>query len=159
MAQASKIAHRLLAVDDDADSTDLVVRTALKCGYEAFPLNDAREIRQSIVSWRPHVVTVDLCMPNLDGIELFTLMAEHRFRGHVIIISGQSDWFREQAAALAAQQGLQVAGHMGKPVALAELRTLLTVLRVGLLGNEGGTLATDSTIRIVPFASSDRLTK
>ena len=40
--------YRLLAVDDDKDSAELIVRNALRCGYECFPVYDARTLREII---------------------------------------------------------------------------------------------------------------
>ena len=61
---------RLLAVDDDDNSGELVVRTALRCGYEAFAILDAEVLAETVNDWQPHVVTLDLCMPGLDGLEI-----------------------------------------------------------------------------------------
>ena len=158
MVEAGRIARRLLALDDDPKCTDLVVRTALKCGYEAFPSNDERMLRQSIEAFRPDVLTLDLCMPELDAIEVFPLLRAARFRGRLIIISGQPDWLREQAKAIASEHGLNVSAHMEKPINLGELRTLLTVIRVGLIEAEERALATDSTMEIVrPVFTEARL--
>ena len=159
MAQASKIAHRLLAVDDDVNCADLIVRTALKCGYEAFPLTDARALRDSIGYWRPHVMTLDLCLPNLDGIELFSLLRANQFQGHIIIVSGQPEWFREQATKLASQAGLKVSTHLGKPIHLAELRSLLTIIRVGLLTADAEPLPAEGLTRTTQPNFSHRVSK
>jgi DNA-binding response OmpR family regulator len=147
MAQASKIAHRLLALDDDADCAELIVRTALKCGFEAFPLTDPRALHDSIGYWRPHLLTLDLCLPNLDGIELFSLLSALQFQGQIVIVSGQPDWFREQATTLASRQGLKVSTHLGKPIHLPELRSLFTIIRVGLLAREAQPLPDEAVAR------------
>ena len=159
MAQASKIAHRLLALDDDADCAELIVRTALKCGYEAFPLTAPRSLRDSMGYWRPHVLTLDLCLPNLDGIELFSLLSAAQFRGQIVIVSGQPSWFREQAVTLASRQGLKVSTHLGKPVHLPELRSLLTIIRVGLLAGDAKPLPDEEVTRTIQPNFSHRAAK
>src|SRR6266581_1916275 len=50
-------AKRLLAVDDNADSAELVARLAAKCGYDARSLTDPRELRAVLADWNPEVIT------------------------------------------------------------------------------------------------------
>jgi len=133
LAQANNPNHpRLLAVDDNADCSDLIVRTALKCGYDAFPVADARALDGTIRNLRPHVITLDLCLPDVDGIEIVSILKNSGFPGQLIIVSGQPDWLRLQAANLASMNGMKVIAHISKPVELAQLRELLMAVRTGL---------------------------
>ena len=133
MAHGNSIGHcRLLAVDDNHDCSELIVRTALKCGYEAFPVADAHSLRQAISHWRPHVITLDLCLPDVDGFEVIASLKMAEFSGQLIIISGQPEWLRDQAAKLASGNGLRVLAHMSKPVQLGPLRELLTTIKASL---------------------------
>ena len=63
---------RLLAVDDNSDSAELIVRVASKCGYEARPMTDLRPLRSVLEEWKPHVLTLDLVMPQEDGIAILS---------------------------------------------------------------------------------------
>jgi len=124
--------YRLLAVDDSDNCSELIVRTALKCGYEAFPVADARSLRETISHWRPHVITLDLCLPDVDGFEILSSLTSVQFSGQVIIISGQPEWLRNQAVQLACSNGLKVLAQMSKPVQLEQLRELLTTIKGNL---------------------------
>lgn len=119
---------RLLAVDDNSDSAELIARVAIKCGYEAQSIADPRSLQQILNEWKPEILTLDLCMPQEDGVGLLSLLEESGFEGQLVIISGQDDWIRKTARRLAAARGLKVADDMGKPVNLKELRQLLTNL-------------------------------
>jgi two-component system, chemotaxis family, chemotaxis protein CheY len=119
-------AKRLLAVDDNADSAELVERLAAKCGYDARSLTDPRALRAVLQDWKPEVITLDLCMPEEDGIGTFATLQEFGFRGELVIISGQADWLRKSASRLASARGLRVAADLSKPVDLSVLRSLLT---------------------------------
>lgn len=119
---------RLLAVDDSEDSAELVARVATKCGYEARSLSDPTRLYELLRDWKPRVLTLDLCMPEADGIALLSVLKENGFDGHLVIISGQDGWLRKAAARLAEGRGLQVAEDLEKPVDLAALRQLLTRL-------------------------------
>jgi len=122
---------RLLAVDDSADSADLVVRIAAKCGFDAQATSDPTSVRALVVSWKPEILTLDLCMPEADGIDLLSVLEETGFSGLLIIISGQDEWFRKAAGRLAETRGLKVVDDLQKPVDIAALRRLLSRLRRG----------------------------
>jgi two-component system chemotaxis response regulator CheY len=122
-------AGRLLAIDDNRDSAELVVRVARRSGYEARLLADQTELSQTLREWQPDVLTLDLCMPEADGISLFSVLQASQFAGDVIIISGQDDWLRKVAGRLATVHGLRVADDLAKPVDLSRLQELLTRLR------------------------------
>lgn len=122
---------RLLAVDDSADSADLVARVAAKCGYDAQAISDPKSVRDVVAQWRPEVLTLDLCMPEADGIDLLRILEETGFTGLLVIISGQDDWFRKAASRLAEVRGLKVVDDLQKPVDINALRRLLSGLRGG----------------------------
>jgi len=130
MTEATEAAaHRLLAVEDDPDCADLIVRTAKRCGYAARSAPDAELLRQTIREWQPTVITLDLCLPNIDGMEVITLIKDSAFSGELIIISGQAEWIRDLTSRIAVESGLSVPAHMSKPVDLRQLRELLTGIR------------------------------
>ena len=121
--------ERLLAVDDSADSADLVARVAAKCGYDAQATSDPTSVRALVASWKPEILTLDLCMPEADGIDLLAVLEETRFTGLLVIISGQDGWFRKAASRLAETRGLKVVDDLQKPVDIGALRQLLSRLR------------------------------
>jgi DNA-binding NtrC family response regulator len=123
------LAKRLLAVDDNADSAELVARVAAKSGYEVQSLTDPRSLRAVVENWKPGVITLDLCMPEEDGIGVFATLYESGFQGELVIISGQDDWLRKTASRLASARGLRVAADLSKPVDLSVLRDLLAKLQ------------------------------
>jgi histidine triad (HIT) family protein len=127
---------RLLAVDDDDNCGDLIVRTALRCGYEAFPISDAGILEKTIDHWQPHLITLDLCMPNVDGLEIIWRLKRTCFDGQLIIISGQPERLRIRATDLACANGFKVPAQLVKPIQLTQLRDLLTIIRAGLLATE-----------------------
>jgi DNA-binding NtrC family response regulator len=127
--QATAPRGRLLAVDDSADSADLVARVAVKCGYEAQAISDPKSVKALVVSWKPEVLTLDLCMPDADGIDLLSMLEETGFEGLLVIISGQDGWFRKAASRLAEVRGLKVVDDLQKPVDINALRQLLSRLR------------------------------
>ncbi len=120
---------RLLAVDDSAASADLVARIASKCGYDAQAVSDPTSVKALVARWKPEVLTLDLCMPEADGIDLLSELGETGFSGVLVIISGQDGWFRKAASRLAEIRGLKVVDDLEKPIDVGALRQLLSRLR------------------------------
>lgn len=120
--------RRLLAIDDNADSAELIARVAGKCGYAAQCMSDTRTLAEVLGSWNPHVLTLDLCMPQEDGIALISSIKASGFSGALIIISGQDDWLRRAAAKLATALGIELVHDLSKPIDVKTLRDLLAKL-------------------------------
>lgn len=133
MASSNGGKYRLLAVDDDKDSTELITRNALRCGYECFSVYDAHTLHGIIPHWRPHVITLDLCLPDVKRFETISMLNAVQFSGDLIIISGQPDWYRREAADFALHGGLKVTADLPKPIRIAELRNVLDTIKAGLL--------------------------
>jgi len=122
MAQALK----LLAVDDDAPSAELIVRVAERCGYDAFATSDSRGVINLVAALRPDVMAVDISMPHVDAVELFRLLAEANYAGEIIIVSGQDEHVLGMVQRSAEVMGLRRPHVHQKPLDFARLRETLT---------------------------------
>jgi two-component system, chemotaxis family, chemotaxis protein CheY len=121
-------AQRLLAIDDNLDSAELIARIANKCGYEARAIADVPALSRVVMDWMPDIITLDLCMPQDDGFVVLSMLREQGFSGSLLIISGQDEWLRKAAGRLATARGLKVITDMSKPINIGELRVALTSL-------------------------------
>lgn len=119
-------ALRLLAVDDDAASAELIVRVAERCGYEAFATSDSRGVVNLARALNPDIMAVDINMPNVDAVGLFGLLAEVRFAGRILIVSGEDESVLRATQAKAESMGLAVPYVQQKPLDFLKLRAMLT---------------------------------
>jgi two-component system, chemotaxis family, chemotaxis protein CheY len=117
--------RRLLAIDDNADSANLVCRIAARCGFDARAGSTPATIRETLTNWRPDIVTLDLCMPEVDAIDLLPFLKDAEFKGPVVIISGQESALRRSASKLANAHGIKVVADIEKPVDPGALRGML----------------------------------
>ena len=120
---------RLLALDDNLDSAELVARVGTKCGYETQAISDPKSLRELVKTWKPEVITLDLCMPDDDGIVVLSTLHEVGFGGDLIIISGQDNWLRQTAGRLAAALGLKITADFSKPLDLKALGSCLAEIQ------------------------------
>jgi CheY-like chemotaxis protein len=116
---------KLLAVDDDAPSAELIVRVAERCGYEAFATSDSRGVINLVAALRPDVMAVDISMPHVDAVELFRLLAEQRYTGEIVIVSGQDEATLGMVQRSAELMGLHRPHVHQKPLDFARLRQTL----------------------------------
>ena len=116
---------RLLAVDDDVSSAELVVRVAERCGYEGFATSDSRGVINLTNALRPQVVSVDICMPNIDALELFKMLAKSGYDGEILIVSGQEPKVLDDTRHQAEKLGLKVLQVLQKPIDFQVLRQSL----------------------------------
>jgi CheY-like chemotaxis protein len=117
---------RLLAVDDDAASAELIVRVAERCGYEAFATSDPRGVINLAKALAPDILAVDVNMPNIDAVTLFGLLAEAGFAGQIFIVSGEDERVLAATQRRAEELGLFVACMQQKPLDFNKLRAMLS---------------------------------
>lgn len=121
---------KLLAVDDDAPSAELIVRVAERCGYEAFATSDSRGVINLVAALQPDVMAVDISMPYVDAIELFRLLAENHYDGEIVIVSGQDEQTLSIVQRSAELMGLHRPHVHQKPIDFARLRETLNANRL-----------------------------
>ena len=125
---------KLLAVDDDAPSAELIVRVAERCGYDAFATSDSRGVINLVAALRPDVMAVDISMPHVDAVELFRLLAEQHYDGEIVIVSGQDEQTLTMVQRSAELMGLRRPHVHQKPLDFARLRETLNANRLAKAG-------------------------
>jgi DNA-binding response OmpR family regulator len=120
---------RLLLIDDEPALADFLAAGARGAGLEAAITSNDGEFREQFLATNPDMVALDLGMPGMDGVELLRFLAEHNYRGPVLIVSGFDRRVLESAFRLGEALGLNMTGPLEKPVRLQELEELLNALR------------------------------
>lgn len=119
-------AMRILVVDDQVDSADMLAELLTGLGHQTLAVNDGPAALAAIGPFQPAVVLLDLGLPELDGYEVAQrLRAEHTDMQLLLIaVTGyQSDVNR-----------LRQAGfdhHLIKPVSLQKVAAILSALDTG----------------------------
>lgn len=124
----------LLVIDDDPTQRALIASAAAKAGYETTEaVNCAEGIE--LLSQRTYAcVTLDLMLDDGDGQDVMKAMAEAKYQGPVIVISGMSSERRRTARQFARSLGMELLHSFPKPIDLAALRISLANLRSTLAG-------------------------
>lgn len=112
----------LFSIDDDPQIPEIIREVALGLGYQVETALSAGQFVTAYVRAKSNVVTVDICMPETDGIELLRWLGDIGAMAKVIIPSGAHPSYGEMAQRLAQASGRIDASILRKPFRLAQLR-------------------------------------
>lgn len=116
-----------LLVDDDPVFRALAEDMVLDAGVAAIETADdgLSVIAKLKAGLNPDLLICDLNMPTHDGVSLIRALAERRFPGKVLIISGEDSAVIETVAKLARMQSLDIIGSIRKPLTMEALNAVL----------------------------------
>ncbi|HUS09914.1 MAG TPA: ATP-binding protein, partial [Pyrinomonadaceae bacterium] len=106
---------RILVVDDEADSRDLVTAIVTRCGGHVKCCESAAEALKTFRAWKPHLLVSDIGMPVEDGYALIAKIRKLRLKlakeiPAIALTAYATDDDRERSLAA----GFQV--HIAKPI-------------------------------------------
>ncbi|HVJ62747.1 MAG TPA: response regulator [Tahibacter sp.] len=90
IGSAATDSPRLLAVDDDREVLELLVRYFTKQGFHVSTASDGEEMHRTLTADTVDLVLLDLGLPGEDGLTLTRYLREH-WHGAVIIVTGRDD--------------------------------------------------------------------
>jgi PAS domain S-box-containing protein len=118
---------RVLVVEDDADSRELLIAVLRQCGAEVLAVPRSAEALGALDTWRPDVLISDIEMPDEDGYTFIRkVRARAAERGGQIPAAALTAYARSEDRMRALAAGFQI--HVPKPVEPAELVTVVASL-------------------------------
>lgn len=117
--------RRLLVLDDDELVGVLVEAIARSAGLCTRLTADASSFFAAVQEFKPDLVFLDLTLPSMSGEDVLRGLAQRQCIARIIISSGAAHQRLADAAALAQQCGLSMAGTLTKPFAPVALRAIL----------------------------------
>lgn len=117
--------RRFLILDDDADVGQTIQWIAESLGFSAEYVTHAADFFEKIDLTLPDIITVDLAMPGLDGVEVMQLLAERNCTAKIIVSSGMGSRVLDAAQRSASEHGLNIVGVISKPVSKDALRAVV----------------------------------
>src|SRR5882724_7182951 len=108
--------ERLLVVDDEADIADLLVTGLRFVGFDVRAAHTGAEALAVAAEFRPHLLVLDVMLPDIDGFELCRQLRRTEERIGVVFLTA-----RDRTAD--AITGLAIGGddYIGKPFSLDEV--------------------------------------
>ena len=116
---------KVLIVDDNESSRELVRTVLEKCGYSVSEAADGREGLRTAGQFQPDLIVMDLQMPALDGFGMLEeIRGDPRFAGLPVVALTANAMHGDREKAL----GSGFTSYLSKPVKLAVLRAELARL-------------------------------
>ncbi len=116
---------RILTIDDEADTRDLVRLVLESCGADVVTAGSAREGLESLAGWNPHVLICDIGMPEEDGYSVIRKVRALPESSELPAIA-LTAYVRVEDRMRALEAGFQM--FLPKPVEAAELRSTVANL-------------------------------
>jgi CheY-like chemotaxis protein len=113
---------RVLLVDDEQDSIEIVKRILERNGAEVRSASSMQEALEAFAGWPPHVILSDIGMPHHDGYELISRLRTLPGGGTVPAVA-LTALARSEDRTRALRAGFQM--HLAKPVDFTELITVV----------------------------------
>ncbi|MBK8807072.1 MAG: response regulator [Bacteroidales bacterium] len=111
---------KVLVVDDDLASRELLKISCIKQGYDCITAEDGMKGLEAFQTYMPDVVISDVRMPNMDGMTLLEKLRSFAQDVIIIIITGHGN---EELALRALELGAN--NYIKKPLDLTDLKTQL----------------------------------
>ena len=128
--------HRILVVDDEPNIVDVISMALRYEGFEVDAAATGAEALGKARDTRPHVMLLDVMLPDMEGFEVARRLGAERARVPIIFLTAR-DATEDRV------RGLTVGGddYVTKPFSLEEL-----VARVRALLRRSGAVGTDSSV-------------
>lgn len=108
---------RILVVDDNRDSSDVLAELLTLHGMAARPAYDGAQALALAQDFRPHVLLLDLGMPNIDGFAVAAALQEDpSYRPFIVALTA---WNDDATKARVSAAGFD--GHLAKPSSLTSI--------------------------------------
>ncbi len=109
--------YRILVVDDNEDSRELVKKILKKHGYEIIEAIDGEDAISKAIAYRPDLILMDISIPKIDGYEVTRRLKQRiDFKDTPIIAFTAHAMRGDQEKAL--QAGCD--GYISKPINVRE---------------------------------------
>jgi EAL domain-containing protein (putative c-di-GMP-specific phosphodiesterase class I)/ActR/RegA family two-component response regulator len=116
---------RVLIFDDDEAVGRVLVRAATRMGIDAVAVSRADAFDEQLRAAPPHVVLLDLQLGVTDGVKQLHVLADRKFDGALVLMSGFDTRVLASAQLLAGGLGLNVDSILEKPLRLVSVEQLL----------------------------------
>ena len=117
--------HRILVVDDNADSADSLAMLLELTGHEVYTAHDGHSAIASAEEHRPDVVLLDIGLPVLNGHEVCRTIRQQPW-GKAMVLIALTGWGQDEDRRRSQEAGFD--GHLVKPVDHPRLLELLASL-------------------------------
>jgi CheY-like chemotaxis protein len=120
------VAERILIIDDDVDTTEVVGLIASELGMECKAGDTSLTATEVFIAYQPDVVILDIVMPGKDGIDVLNDIMNTGIPTRIVLTSGLSEGYLRLGESIARFHGVERVRVLRKPFRHNELVESLT---------------------------------
>src|SRR5262245_3908673 len=117
--------ERILIVDDDRDTANILAKLIALFGYEAIPIHSGQQAVEQAGLCPADMALIDIEMPDMDGYEAARRIRALPGAEHMILVA-VTGWTRPEDKRRAYDCGFDL--HVAKPLDLTTLTDVLALL-------------------------------
>ena len=122
----------LLVVEDDPKIAKLLCEVAAEAGFIVQSASGQKAIEAACAAIEPDIITLDILMPDMDGMEVLQFLRARYQRARIVILSGSDGLSRRLAENLGTALGLVIEANLRKPFRMAEIRLILEKAKMAI---------------------------
>lgn len=140
------MSYRILLVDDEEDILEFVSYNLLKEGYSVYTATNGKEAIEKALEVTPHLILLDVMMPEMDGIETCQQIRTHRsLRNSVVaFLTARGEDYSQIAGFDAGADD-----YITKPIRVKVLVSRIKALLKRTESNENGASEIDDTRSLI----------
>jgi DNA-binding response OmpR family regulator len=118
--------NRIVIIDDDAPLLEIMRDIAAGEGYDVAALGKGADLIDTVDSFSPQRIVMDLSIPDCDGISLMRSLAEKGCSVPIVVVSSHPSRFLDDVRLLGTALGLDIRAALQKPFKVAEFVDCIT---------------------------------
>nr|WP_275983977.1 response regulator [Paenibacillus hamazuiensis] len=123
----SRMNHSVLVIEDDATTSEMMVKLLQREGYIALQARNGKEALERLKAQVPSIILLDLMMPEMDGFQLVAEMRKHESWSQIpiVVVSAKSITPEDREKLDGFVKGIVQKGSFDHKWLLAEIRLLI----------------------------------
>ncbi len=135
--------ERILVVDDSRDAATSLAKLLEIMGNQTQTASDGLEALEIVPAFHPHLVLLDIGMPNLNGYDTARRIRQQAC-GRDLVLVALTGWGQQEDRRKSREAGFD--HHLTKPAKLADLQKLLADIRANMVSQYGQQDADDGKV-------------
>ena len=144
---------RLLIIDEDPAICDFLRLVATKLNMEVVEVTAASKALGIIDSYKPNIIILDLCVPNMDVVEVIAKLAEKNCDAAIILVSEMDQSTLSSVQVLGREHKLNMLATLTKPITIEVIEAALesALEKLNTLSSEVNSSADASITKVGGF--------
>lgn len=126
------MSRKVLILEDDRELQHLLKLLLSRRGFTVFGASGLDGLERQVREHDPDVILLDLALVDCDGVEVMHRLVEYGTQAQIVVVSGFDERIQRSVVNVGRAYGLNVLGHVSKPLQPGALAELLATMPAGV---------------------------